>query len=111
MEKQEFDHDGSDFGNKFNQNCENHITRPIQNPAQAGVNKILSSINDHMPECRTSWEGSCRTCQKILSMYRYLEEVPVMKFFKPVLQHVMDLEKQDVDQDASKSCIKTVEYR
>ncbi len=47
MEKQEFDHDGSDFGNMFNQNCENLITRPIQNPAQAGVNKIFSSINDH----------------------------------------------------------------
>jgi hypothetical protein len=62
-----------------------------------------------MAECRTSWEGSCQTCQKILSMYRYLEEVPVLKFFKPVLQQVMDLEKQDVDQDASKSCIKTVE--
>jgi E1A/CREB-binding protein len=29
MEKQEFDHDGSDFGNMFNQNCENLITRPI----------------------------------------------------------------------------------
>ena len=58
MEKQEFDHDGSDFSKKFNQNCKNLITRPIQNPAQAGVNKILSSINDHMAECRTSWEGS-----------------------------------------------------
>jgi hypothetical protein len=42
-------------------------------------------------------------------MYRYLEEVPVMKFFKPVLQQVTDLEKQGVDQDASKSCIKMVE--
>jgi hypothetical protein len=109
MEKQEFDHDGSDFSNKFNQNCENLITRPIQNPAQAGVNKILSSINDQMSECRISLEGSCRTCQNILSMYRYLEEVPVMKLFKPVLQQVTDLEKESVDQDASKSCIKTVE--
>jgi len=43
-------------------------------------------------------------------MYRYLEEVLVTKFFKPVLQQVMDLEKQDIDQDASKSCIKTVEW-
>ncbi len=61
-----------------------------------------------MAECRISWEGSCQTCKKILSMYRYLEEVPVTKFFKPFLQQVRDLEKQDVDQDASKTCIKMV---
>ncbi len=71
MEKQDFDHDGNNFGGKSNQNedCENAITHLIQNLTCADLFKMLSIIINYKADCR-SWEGGCQACMKIMSMFK-----------------------------------------